>query len=504
MKILSTESIRRIDRFTIEHEGISSLELIRRVADGVATEVLARYPATTPVTVFAGQGNNGADALVVALRLFDAGYRVQVYLFNIGGDSLSADCATCRDGLMEAGFEGMHEVVDTFDFPSIAPGSLVIDGLFGSGLRDPLTGGYTMVARAINESEASVVAIDIPSGMFGEWNSNVVSRDVVHATLTVAVQFPRLAYFLSDNAEMVGKWKVIDIGLSRQATEEAYTKYYAVGMAEVRKTLKPRDEFSSKADYGHALLVAGCYGMMGAAVMSARGALRSGVGKLTVHSARIGFSVLQSAVPEALFSPDRNDILVSEMTPRHAYDAIGVGPGLGTNEATRGALDTLIKTVRRPMVFDADALNIIARTPGLAEHLTAGSILTPHEGEFDRLFGEQGSAEARLIKAMEMSRKYKVIIVLKGRYTATIRPDETVFFNTSGAPAMATAGSGDVLTGIITSLLAQGYLPDLAAMAGVYIHGLAGELAAKKHGPYGVVASDIADCVGEAIAKIMG
>lgn len=503
MKILSTDTVRRIDRFTIEHEGVSSLELIRRMADAVASEVMARFPASTPVTVFAGQGNNGADALVVTLRLFEAGYNVEAYLFNIGGNSLSADCKACRASLLDSGFEGLHDVEETFKFPYIPPESLVIDGLFGTGLREPLSGGYTSVARAINESEAAVISIDIPSGMFGEWNSNVVTRDVIHATVTMAAQFPRLSFFLSDNAEMVGEWKVVDIGLSRSATDEAFTKYYAVGAPEVRQTLKARDPFSSKGDYGRALVIAGCGGMMGAAVLCARGALRAGVGKLTVHSARIGFTVLQTDVPEALFESDRGDKLVEEMIPRHTYDAIGVGPGLGTNEATVAALDTLIKTVRKPLVLDADALNIISRVQGLIEHLTPGSILTPHEGEFDRLFGEQASAEARLLKAIEVSRRHKVIIVLKGRFTATVRPDETVFFNTSGTPALATPGSGDVLTGVITGLLAQGYDPDLAAMAGVYVHGVAGELAAQRHGQYGVLASDIAQNIGAAINKIM-
>ena len=375
--------------------------------------------------------------------------------------------------------------------------------MFGSGLRDPLEGGFKMLARVISESGASVISIDVPSGMFGDWNARVIGRDVVHATLTLAVQFPRLAFFLSDNADLVGRWKVLDIGLSNRAIMETHTKYFYVERDEVREVLRKRKPFSSKADYGHALLFAGCYGMTGAAVLAARGALRSGVGKLTVHSARAAYPVLQSQVPEALFSPDRQEYVISDMSSRFKCTAIGVGPGIGANDVTRGAFETLIKSYKRPMVIDADALNALAQNQALLDHIAPGSILTPHAGEFDRIFGDQTSAEARLLKAIEVSHRYKIMIVLKGHYTATVRPDGKVFFNSSGTPAMATAGSGDVLTGIITSLLAQGYKPEAASVAGVYIHGRAGEIAAETEGDYGTTALDIAQAVGKAIKSIM-
>lgn len=284
---------------------------------------------------------------------------------------------------------------------------------------------------------------------------------------------------------------------------ETHTKYFYVERDEVREVLRKRKPFSSKADYGHALLFAGCYGMTGAAVLAARGALRSGVGKLTVHSARAAYPVLQSQVPEALFSPDRQEYVISDMSSRFKCTAIGVGPGIGTNDATRGAFETLIKSYKRPMVIDADALNALAQNQALLDHIAPGSILTPHAGEFDRIFGDQTSAEARLLKAIEVSHRYKIMIVLKGHYTATVRPDGKVFFNSSGTPAMATAGSGDVLTGIITSLLAQGYKPEAASVAGVYIHGRAGEIAAETEGDYGTTALDIAQAVGKAIKSIM-
>ena len=503
MKIFNTENIRKIDRITIEEEGVSSQELIRRVAEGVAGEIIGRWSPSTPVVIFAGSGNNGADALVVGRLLLEAGFYPRILLFNFKGNSLSRDCDMSKRELLATGYNGLMEIIDRAELPSLTPDHLVIDGLFGSGLRDPLEGGFMMLARNISESGATVISIDVPSGMFGEWNARVIGRNVVHATLTMAIQFPRLSFFLGDNAELVGKWKVIDIGLSNRAIMETPTKYFYVERDEVRAVLKPRKPFSSKSDYGHALLFAGCYGMAGAAVMAARGALRSGVGKLTVHSARAAFPVIQSQVPEALFSADRHENVISDMSARFNCSAIGVGPGIGTNDATRGAFETLVKSYKRPLVIDADALNAIAKNQTILDHIAPGSILTPHAGEFDRIFGTQTSDEGRLLKAVEVSHRYKLLIVLKGRYTATVRPDGKVFFNSSGTPAMATAGSGDVLTGIITSLLAQGYKPETASVAGVYIHGLAGEMAAETQGEYGTTAMDIASCVGRAVKAIM-
>lgn len=504
MKIFTTDQIRAIDRETIETEGVSSLELIHRAADGIASEIIRRYSSSRPTVIFAGPGNNGADALIVAKLLIEAGFMPQILLFNFKGTSLSADCRAAYQELTSAGYPlNLTEIRDRAEIPLLTPEHLIIDGLFGTGLREPLTGGFTTLVRNISESGATVVAIDQPSGMFADWNSRVIARNVVHADLTMTMQFPRLSFLLADNSELVGQWKVVDIGLSQAAIDSTPTKYFYVEREDVKAVLKPRAPFSSKADYGHALIIAGCYGMMGAALMAARGALRAGVGKLTVHSPRCGYNVIQGQAPEALFDPDAGDIVTTDMTPRFTYTAIGVGPGIGLNDATRGAFEKLVKAAKRPMVIDADALNIIAQNNSLLDHIPASSILTPHAGEFDRIFGPQPSAEGRLLKAREMAMKYKVIIVLKGHYTATVRPDGKVFFNSSGTPALATAGSGDVLTGVITALLAQGYKPEAASVTGVFIHGLAGEIAAETEGEYGVTGLDIAAAVGKAIKKTM-
>ena len=404
---------------------------------------------------------------------------------------------------MELGDIDYTEVKGNFTLPDLSRNHLVIDGLFGSGLREPLSGGFMALVRYINESNATVVSIDVPSGMFSDWNRGAINRNIIHANLTLAVQFPRLPFFLSDNADLVGEWKVLDIELSAEKIRETPTDYYMVEKNDVRRVIQPRKDFSSKADYGSAMIIAGSYGMMGAAVLAAKGALRAGAGKVSVHSARCGYNILQSAVPEALYEADKHDIAVTNMLLQHHYTSIAIGPGIGTNEVTINALEAYLKATSDPVILDADALNCIALRPTLLNHIPILSIITPHAGEFDRLFGAQPDAETRLTKAIEMSRYYNIIIVLKGHHTAIVRPDGKIYFNSSGNPAMATGGSGDVLTGTIAAFMAQGYKPEISALLGTYIHGVAGDIAAEEHGQYGVTAGDIANNIGRAIKYIM-
>lgn len=504
MKLFTTPQIREIDRYTIETEKVPAIELIERVAEGVAFEIEARWHPGKPMVIFAGPGNNGADALATARILAEHGYRPEVFLFNIKGKALSPTCKAYRDALLALDMEiYFTEIIDVFSFPRLSPDHVVIDGIFGSGLRDNLKGGYVTLVQYINESGAQVVSIDVPSGMMGDSNPLAVNRNIIHANLTLAIQFPRIAFFNPDNAELVGEWKIIDIGLSDKAIADTTANYQLIEAEDVRGILKPRNVNSSKADYGTGRLIAGSYGMLGAAILAARGALRAGIGKLVTEAPKCGFEALQTAVPEALFQYNKGDLFVTELDAERPASAVAIGPGLGTHDATLQALEDFLLAYKKPVLLDADALNCISRRPALLNSVPVLSVITPHPGEFDRLFGKQPSSEARLIKAMEMARFYSIIIVLKGHHTATILPRGIVCFNSSGSPAMATAGSGDVLTGIILALMAQGYEPHQAAMAGVYIHGIAGELAAREHGEWGVTASDIAANTGKAISMIM-
>jgi len=483
---------------------VPSLELIERVAEGVADEISSRWRSNKPTMVFAGPGNNGADALGAARLLFERGFRPEVFLFNIGGDKLSTDCAASRDRMLaEVPDIIFHEVKDRFSMPKITTNHLVIDGLFGSGLREELQGGFKSLVQYINDENATVVSIDLPSGMFGDWNPQIVNRNTIHATLTLAIQFPRISFFIPDNAELIGEWKIIDIGLSEKAIATSPANFCLVEQRDVHRRLRHRKEFASKADFGSGILYAGSYGMMGAAILAARGALRAGVGKLTVNSPKCGYQIMQSSVPEALFRHNRGEINIIDIHPERDFSAIAVGPGIGTNELTVKAVEDFLASINQPVILDADALNCIAIKPSILNTIPVLSILTPHAGEFDRLFGPQPSAEARLRKAIEMAKYYNILIILKGRYTAIVRPDGKVYFNSSGCPAMATAGSGDVLTGVLLSMLAQGNPAELASLIAVYVHGLAGEMAAAEQGEYGVTAGDIASYIGKAIREIM-
>ena len=503
MKIFTSNVIREIDAATCEAQKINSLDLMERAAGAVSCEIISRFLPTQRIVVIAGPGNNGGDALAVSRMLFEQGYRkIEVFLFNVIG-KLSHDCDEERKKIITMEGIDFTEVKKDFLPPYLGEDDVVVDGMFGGGLRQPLQGGFKGLATYINESGAYVISIDLPSGMFAEWNENVRHSDMVHADLTLSFQTPKLSFFFPENADVIGEWKLLDIDLDERKMKEIPSDFMLVEPKSVRPLLKHRPLFSGKRDFGSVMLFAGSAGMMGAAVLAARSCLRCGVGLVTVHSARVGMPVMQVAVPEAIFEPDRNENYIFDMTMHHEHSAVAVGPGLGTNERTIDALESLLKNCKSQMVLDADALNCIAKRPTLLPLLHANTIITPHVGEFDRLFGEHHNSEARLKKAIAMAKLYNIIIVLKGHYTATVRPTGKVYFNSTGNPGMATAGAGDVLTGVIASLLAQGYRPEMAATIGVFIHGLAGDIAVEKTGEYGLLASDIANNCGIAMKSIV-
>lgn len=489
----------------MRRENITLDTLIQRGAKGIAAEIARRWKPTVPIYVFAGPYINGAYALAASRELLQKGFRLNVTFFNIQIDPAREITRKQRDLLLQAGLpsEAFTEVTKSFKMTEFDPSAIILDGLFGSELNRTLESGYIMIIRHINEKNMRVVSIDVPSGMTGDWNSRTTPNYVIKARVTIAFQYPHLAFFLPNMAENIGEWVTVDMGLNAGDIQNTAQKYFLISKSEARRFLPRRKLFSSKDDYGKAMIFAGSYGMMGAAVLCARGALRSGVGKLTVSTPSCGFPIIQSGVPEALYQFAESNEFFTAIRPHYSYDAVAVGPGIGTHESTLNALEDYLSTVPSPIILDADALNCIALRPALLNKIPNMSIITPHAKEFDRLFGEQPNGDARLQKAVEMARQYNLIIVLKGHYTAVVRPDGMLTFNNSGTPAMATPGSGDVLTGIITSMYAQLKNPVIAAVAGVFIHGLAGEIAERENGPYGVLASDIAECTGKAIQEII-
>ena len=504
MKIFTNDGIRRIEEKTLEQEDISRLDMMERAAEAVTYEIVTRWRPAQRIVIFAGPGNNGGDALAVARLLSGQGYRPEVYLFNVRSSQLSQCCMANRDRLAELDDVDFTEVVQQFNPPELGPSDVVIDGLFGSGLRAPLSGrGYASLVQYINDSEAFVVSIDVPSGLFGEWNLGTDPRNIIRANLTLTFEFRRLSFFFAENAKYLGQVKVLGLEMSEDAKASTQSDFYLMEREDARELILPREVFSNKYDYGTILLVAGSYGMMGAAVLAARAAMRTGAGLVTVHAPRCGYNVMQTAVPEALFEPDLGEYLTSQIDLNHPFSVVALGPGIGRNDETVDAIDQFIKTFRRPCLLDADALGCIARRPMLLKSIPKGSVITPHASEFDMLFGPHQNDEERLKRAIDMSRFYSITIVLKGHYTMTVRPDGKVYINSSGNPGMATGGSGDVLTGVIAALIAQGYAPDVAVALGVYLHGFAGDLAAAEHGEAGVMAGDIADMMGRAIREVL-
>lgn len=492
MKIFPSSSVRKLDAYTIEHEPIASIDLMERAAQALTEAICEGWDAETPVIAFAGPGNNGGDALAVARMMAERGYNIEVYLFN-PKDELSPDCRTNKELVEMMSEVRFHEITTQFVPPALTADHLVIDGLFGTGLNKPLSGGFAAVVKFINASPATVVAIDIPSGLMGEENTFNVKANIVKADVTFSLQLPKLAFLFAENEEFIGTWHLLNIGLNQEGIDEMPTLYELLEGEHIKRLIAPRKKFAHKGNFGHALLIAGQQGMAGASVLAARACLRSGVGLLTVHAPYINNSILQTTVPEAMVEVDSHELRFTQPIHTDDYQAVAIGPGLGRAEDTEAALIEQLSSCQIPVVVDADALNILANHRHALTNLPKGSILTPHPKELERLIGRCQDSYERLTKACELARTAKVHIVLKGAYSAIITPTGRCFFNPTGNPGMATAGSGDVLTGIILALLAQGYTDENAAKIGTYIHGLAGDFARKKLGMTSLTAGDIVD-----------
>jgi NAD(P)H-hydrate epimerase len=502
MKIFTSAQIKELDKFTIENEPISSLSLMERAAQTMTRSITELWGTATPIVVFAGPGNNGGDALAIARLLADRGYQVTVYLFNISGH-LSPDCAANKRQLEEnKHIEQFFEVTQEFDPPVLDEQTLVIDGLFGSGLNKPLAGGFASLVKYINASPSKIVSIDTPSGLMAEDNTYNIKANIIRAYLTLTLQQPKLSFLFAENQQFIGQLRILDIRLSQEGIQKMDASYTIIEENDIRNSLLPRSPYAHKGQMGNALLIAGSYCMAGAAVLAAKACLRSGVGKLTVSSPKRNIPVLQQAVPEAVIKTGTEETIFAESIDTEEYNALGIGPGLGQSEQTAIALIAQLRRTQCPMIADADAINILANHRAWIQQLPKGIILTPHPKEFDRLEGHSADSYERLTKACNLAERLQGIVILKGHYTAICMADGHVMFNPTGNAGMATAGSGDVLTGIITVLLARGYQPKEACMIGVYLHGLAGDLAAADLGEESLLASDIIRYLSRAFKRL--
>ena len=502
MKIFTSAQIKELDKFTIENEPISSLNLMERAAQTMTRSITELWGTATPIVVFAGPGNNGGDALAIARMMADQGYQIVAYLFNISGH-LSPDCAANKKLLEEnKHIQQFFEVTQEFDPPVLDEKTLVIDGLFGSGLNKPLAGGFASLVKYINASPSKIVSIDAPSGLMAEDNTYNIKANIIRAYLTLTLQQPKLSFFFAENQQFIGQLRVLDIRLSQEGIQKMDSSYTVIEENDIRNSLLPRNPYAHKGQMGHALLIAGSYCMAGAAILAAKACLRSGVGKLTVNSPRRNIPMIQQSVPEAIIKTGAEEIIFAESVDTEEYNAMGIGPGLGQSEQTAIALIAQLRRTQCPIVADADAINILANHRAWLQQLPKGIILTPHPKEFDRLEGHSADSYERLTKACNLAERLQGIVILKGHYTAICMADGHVMFNPTGNAGMATAGSGDVLTGIITGLLARGYQPKEACMVGVYLHGLAGDLAAAELGEESLLASDIIQYLPRAFKRL--
>ena len=503
MKIFTSAQIHELDQYTIEHEPIRSVDLMERAAKAITRAITERWSVQTPVVVFAGPGNNGGDALAVARMLADQNYKVSAYLFNIGG-KLSEDCTVNRQRVMESRkVKDFIEVKEEFDPPQLEAQTLVIDGLFGSGLNKPLNGGFASLVKYINQSPSFIVSIDIPSGLMTEDNTYNVRANIIRADLTLTLQQKKLCFLFPENQQFIGELRILDIRLSEEGTKKIEAQYTMVEENDIRPRLLHRSDFVHKGDMGHALIIAGSYGMAGASILATRACLKCGVGKVTAHTPRRNNDIMQISVPEAIVSIDRDELYFNETVDTEDMDAVCIGPGLRQQENTAIAVISQVRRSQCPVVLDADALNVLANHRAWLQQLPKNVIMTPHPKEFDLLNGSScADSYERLSKARNMAEHLNAFIILKGHYSALCMPNGHVVFNSTGNAGMATAGSGDVLSGIITALLARGYKHADACIVGMYLHGLAGDLAAKELGKESLTASDIINHLPQAFKRL--
>lgn len=495
MKILSASQIRKLDQATIQNEPISSIDLMERASETFVNWFIKTFPNTDRnIQIFCGIGNNGGDGLAVARLLCQRFYKVQVFCCNISTKT-SEDFAKNLARLPKRQALELLEIQKEDSFPKLPSNGIVIDAIFGSGLNRPVQGYWADLILYLNKTAKTIVAIDIPSGLFAD---QATTSTHLQADYTFSFELPKLAFFFPQNQHSLGEWTTKSIGLDADFIKKTETSYHYITPKIIKSILKKRHKFDHKGTYGHALLIAGSYGKVGAAVLAAKACLRTGAGLVSIHAPKCAYQILQISFPEAMVSIDEHDFYFSKIPDLKAYKAIGVGCGLGTENITYTALVELIKKSSIPLVLDADALNILSQHQEFLKQLPNHSILTPHPKEFERLFGKTANDFDRNQLQREQAKKLQVYIILKGANTCIATPEGDCYFNSTGNPGMGTAGTGDVLTGMITGLKAQGYSSLEASLLGVYLHGLAGDLAVAKTGQEALLASDVIAHIGQA------
>lgn len=501
MKILSAQQMYEADKATESREGISPLDLMERASQQVFQWIDEQLKgAQIPIHVFCGIGNNGGDGIALTRMLMDKGYKVESYIVNYSENR--SKCFLINYGRLKDNYKVWpKKITGIQDFPDIQPNDIVVDAIFGIGLNKPLKGWLKELVQHINRSGGFVISIDVPSGLFIDAPTPDLET-VIKAQVTLTFQAPKLVFYLPETAEFSGLIEILDIGLDRQYMETVEAQAQLVFKNDVRSFYKPRNKFAHKGTFGHALLIGGSYGKMGAVTLAVKACLRAGAGKVTAFIPQCGYNIIQTSVPEAMVLTDNDTNKITQFPDTNDFESVGLGIGLGTDKATSAAFETFLKTHPKPLVIDADALNLLAADKKLLKLLPKNSILTPHPGELKRLIGTWKNDFEKLEKTKALSKNIDGIIIIKGAHTLTVYHDQ-LYVNTTGNPGMATAGSGDVLTGLLTALLAQSYTPLETALLGVYLHGLAGDLAIQDRGMDALIAGDIIDYLGDGFLSLL-
>jgi len=501
MKILNAGQIREWDSFTIQHEPVLSIDLMERAADKCADWIGENGFIKNKFVIFCGKGNNGGDGLAITRLLHQRGYKVSVYILEFG--HLGTDD-------FQINLERLHQypgieikfIQTSEQFPSLVDHEIIVDALFGSGLNRPLEGVTSLLVEHINQSGCTVISIDVPSGMPVDEPAN---GNVIKANHTLCFQVYKIAFLMPENALIIGDLHVLDIGLHPGFYDAAISDHWLIDDGMISGIYKSRDLYSHKGKFGHALIIAGSYGKMGAAILCARACLRSGAGLTTCYIPKGGYEIIQAAVPEAMAITDSNTSILTRIEgDLSKFTCIGIGPGIGTASETKKLLYEVFEASKAPLILDADALNIISSDNQLLKKIPPHSVLTPHPKEFERLFGKTANDFDRLRLVQQRAKELSIVIILKGHHTVIAMPDGQVYFNITGNAGMAKGGSGDVLTGILTALTCQLKDTGKAALLGVYLHGLAGDIAAEKYSEEAMIAQDIIENMGEAFLTVAG
>ncbi len=487
MKIISAQQFREADKHTIQNEPIASIDLMERAAKACACRIAEITSPQTTYSVFCGKGNNGGDGLAIARLLSEMKRKVKVFIVN-HSENESKDFTANFQRLEKLNFANIHKINSAKEI-NLNENTFIIDALVGTGINKAVDGLLAEVIDFINDSKLLVISIDVPSGLSCDTKPN--HKHIIRAGKTLTFQRPKYTFLFADFYPYVGNFEVVDIGLNEKFIEEQNSTNFIVTRKNIAHLLIHREQIAHKGTYGHALLLAGSKGKIGAALLGAKACLRSGAGLLTTHLPACGYTILQTALPEAMVSIDATEDYISACPKTENYSAIAIGPGIGTDKATEQSLKVLIQECTVPLVLDADALSILAQNKTWLSFVAPNTILTPHPKEFDRLCGAHTSDFERLETCKDFAFKHKIIVVLKGAHTAVVTPDKKVFFNSTGNPALAKGGSGDALTGIILGLLARGYEPIHACMIATHIHGYAADLYVKKFSEESMLASDL-------------